>query len=433
MIRGSSRLERWGLCACLGPGIFGLCLIFLSFAGMRPGRGEILILATIFAAAGIIVHFTQRKHLPQPVTQTSATSRSWWIICLAVMAYGLYMIASNVLVYPVVEWDAFAIWQLKAKVLALHALNPRPEYFSNVNLSYSHLRYPVLVPMISAGAGAMTNRLEDFCKTPALLFYAGLGAIVFATIRRLNGTTAALAGTALLLSLEPILRYGGSGTAEMALTAFYGCSLVCILRWQESGDWGSLLLAAIYSACMAWTKNEGMALAAINAVVLPIIARPEFRRRGLLAGVVLVAIVAVLYSPWAIFVRGLPGTDENYLSRLTPHEILGNSSRLPTILEAILLEFVNVSNWGVFWIVVFGLAILQRRQLARRPIAAVGLLLVLHLLAYIPAYMVTTWKIDELLRVTTDRLLMHAAPAAALLIGMLWPRLIPSPQRVSLD
>jgi len=67
------------------------------------------------------------------------------------------------------------------------------------------------------------------------------------------------------------------------------------------------------------------------------------------------------------------------------------------------------------------LAIVERRQFRNPRAAFIGTLLLLHLLAYIPAFMVTNWNLDELFGVTIDRLLMHAAPAAAILMGFLWP------------
>ncbi len=86
-------------------------------------------------------------------------------------------------------------------------------------------------------------------------------------------------------------------------------------------------------------------------------------------------------------------------------------------------EMLNWQDWGLFWLITAGLAILQRRRFANPAAAVIGILLALHLLAYLPPLMVVrSWNINELLAVTTDRLLMHAAPAAAILIGLLWPR-----------
>ena len=39
------RLEIAALSACMGPGIMGILLIFLSMLGLRPIRGEILAIA----------------------------------------------------------------------------------------------------------------------------------------------------------------------------------------------------------------------------------------------------------------------------------------------------------------------------------------------------------------------------------------------------
>jgi 4-amino-4-deoxy-L-arabinose transferase-like glycosyltransferase len=310
---------------------------------------------------------------------------------------------------------------LKAKVLAIYPLYPRPAYFTNLSLSYSHLRYPLLAPMISAGMHAMTGSLDDLCKTISLLLYPSMGLVVFAAVKRINGTTAALTAAALLACLEPFCRYGGSGSAEMAVTAFYACSLLCILRWRENKDRGYLVLAAIFSGWMAWTKNEGLALAAIDAIVVAASGPREQRRKSIAAGVTLAAIAAAIYLPWILYSWGLPRTDEDYAGRFASTQIFSNLSRLGTILAGFGKELIDWEDWGLFWVIAVGLALAERRRFRNPQVAAIGVLLVLHVAAYVPAFLVTNWRLEELLSVTLDRLLMHAAPAAAILIGVLWP------------
>jgi len=405
----------------MGPALIAICLILLSMLGVRPGRVEILLLTGACAAAGILIWRWDRRE--NTVESGGRVFRLWAVICTAAIGYGLCAVVIDTIGYPVIEWDAFAIWQLKAQVLTMLPLHPRPAYFTDLNLSYSHLRYPLLVPMMSAGAHAMTGRLDDLSKTIALLLYPGMGMVVFAAVRRINGTTAALTATALLACLQPMLRYGGSGTAEMAITAFYACSILCIVRWRETGSWGYVVLCALFSAWMAWTKNEGLALAAVNAVVLALIKGHGLRRRAFAAAAIFTLIVAAIYLPWIIFSWGLPRTDEDYAGNLRIHGIISNVSRLPQILGALGLEAVNWQDWGFFWLLAATLAIVQRRRFANPAAAIIGTLLVLHLLAYLPPLMVvTSWNLDELLAVTTDRLLMHAAPAAAILIGLLLPK-----------
>jgi 4-amino-4-deoxy-L-arabinose transferase-like glycosyltransferase len=326
------------------------------------------------------------------------------------------------LIYPVVEWDAFAIWQLKAKVLALQPMDPRPGYFSDLALSFSHLRYPVLVPMVSAGMHAMTGRLDDLGKTVSLLWYPGMLGAAYCAVRRINGKTAALTATALLACVQPFCRYGGSGTAETALTAFYACSILCLLRWQETEQWGYAILAAIFSAWMAWTKNEGLALAAVNVVVMAAMGPRGKWKKSLAAAGMLAAAVAVLYLPWIAYTWGLPRTDEDYGGKLNPQEILSHLGRLGTIVTGMGTELFNWQNWGLLWVIALGLAAARWRRFKDRAVATIGILLILHLLAYVPPLLVTNWKLEDLLAVSMDRLLLHAAPAGAILVGVLWPK-----------
>lgn len=420
LARRASRFEVIALSLCMGPGVFGFLLILISMLGFRPARSEILVLAAIFALAAFLISKFRR---PNPDVRVPAGSTpSWWIIlCCVAIAYGLIAVAIDALLFPVNEWDAFAIWQLKGQVLAIYPLHPLPAYFTNLALSYSHLRYPLLVPMVSAGMHAMTGSLDELAKSISLLLFSGMTLAVFATVRRLNGLTGALAATALVVCLEPVSRYGGSGTAEMALTAFYTCSLLCILRWQQTRAWGFLILAALFSAWMAWTKNEGLALAAVNAIVIAASGPRGSRSKSLRAGIALATIVAVIYLPWLFYSWGLPRTDEDYAGRFASLQIFSGFDRLGQILAWFGKELIDWQDWGLFWIIVAALALAERRRFKNPRIRLIGVLLILHILAYIPAFMVTNWKLNELLSVTLDRLFMHAAPAGAILIGLLWP------------
>ena len=418
--RGATRLEIAALSACMGTGIMGIVLIFASMMGVRPTRGEILLFGTASVAAGIAV-WRLRPAAQRFQGPRSGTPRWWIAACFIAIGYGLLAVGIDALIYPVIEWDAFAIWQLKAEVLATLPMHPKPGYFSDLSLSFSHLRYPVLQPMVCAGMHAMTDRLDDLGKTIAMLWYPGMLGAVYCAVRRMNCRTAALTATALLACAEPFCRYGGTGTAEMAITAFYACSILCLLRWQETGQWKYAILAALFSAWMAWTKNEGLALAAVNAVAMAAMGPRGKWRTSLVAAGMLAVIVGAIYLPWIVYTWGLPRSDEDYAGRLNPHQILSHLGRLGAIVAGMGTELVNCRDWGLLWVLVLVLAAARWRRFRDRAIAMLGILLILHLLAYVPPLMVTNWNLSELLWVSADRLIMHAAPAGAILFGALWP------------
>ena len=85
----------------------------------------------------------------------------WIVAPLAITLAGLVMIVVVALSSPLSEWDAFAIWGFKAKVLTHDALRPTPAYFHDLTLSYSHLDYPLMFPFLTAGAYAAMGTVDD--------------------------------------------------------------------------------------------------------------------------------------------------------------------------------------------------------------------------------------------------------------------------------
>jgi hypothetical protein len=436
--KGRCRLEIAGLSACLGPALMGLLLLLLSMLGMKPSRAELLIIA-IPAAAASALWLKLPAPRSRPVKRAfPPVAKFWAVLCAAGILYALVSIAADALTNPVTEWDAFAIWQLKGKLLAVYPLFPKPGYFSTLSLSFSHLRYPLLWPMISAGMHAMTGTLDDAGKMPSILLAVGLPLALYSALRESRSRAVSLAAIALMLNVSTLYNCGGSGTAEMPLTAFYGGSILCLLRWQKRGFFGDFVLAALFTAMLPLTKNEGAPLAIINALAVLFFAPMEWPK-AMRAAALFCAIVFALYLPWLLFVHGIPSSDEDYIHRLTPGLMLAHLDRLPTILaafwrEATFARYADhpgiTADWGLFWLILGLLAIAQWRKFKAKAVSMLGILLVLHFAAYIPPYLVVgdQWHLTELLDVTTGRLLLHMAPAAALLIGLLWPTWAEEPE-----
>jgi hypothetical protein len=163
-------------------------------------------------------------------------------------------------------------------------------------------------------------------------------------------------------------------------------------------------------------------LAAINIVAILAVTRRPWRARGLAWAAGFAVVVAGLSLPWILYASHLPSTGDNYAAHLNGAEIISQRGRLPVILGAMAAELVNWHRWGLFWIVLFMVTVLQGRGVFSRAILTLWILLGVHLIGYVPPYLVTTWDLGELLKYSLSRLVLHAAPAGALLIGLEWPR-----------
>src|SRR5262249_21759407 len=149
--------------------------------------------------------------------------RSWpkrSLIALLIVA----LLAANLVVWfialglPIIEWDSFAIWELKAKVLYFDPLLPRPAYFNDLRFAYSHLEYPLLVPMLTAGAYAMMGQVNDqFGKIMLPVLFAAQTLLAYTGARLWLNRIQALAMALLLVGSPIFVMLGGIGSVDVPL------------------------------------------------------------------------------------------------------------------------------------------------------------------------------------------------------------------------
>jgi len=99
--RGASKIEIAGLSVCMGTGVMGIVLIFLSMAGIRPAAAEIFVIAGIMAlAAPVVRHFKKSETI---VERGQSKVAPWWAVaCFVAMGYGLLSVGIDAIHFPVI-------------------------------------------------------------------------------------------------------------------------------------------------------------------------------------------------------------------------------------------------------------------------------------------------------------------------------------------
>jgi hypothetical protein len=219
------------------------------------------------------------------------------------------MIVVVALSSPLTEWDAFAIWGFKAKVLAHEALRPTPAYFHDLTLSYSHLDYPLMVPFLTAGAYAAMGTVDDQTgKLVSVFLDVLIVPMVYLGLRWKLRRLPAACLSATLAMLPVMFRYGGVGCADLPLAMFYAGSILYVARWIDRQQWPDLILAILFSAFVAFTKNEGMVLALMNGAVLLGFGLWGGRRRAGVGAAAFFTGLLAMDAAWLIWSRSLPRT-----------------------------------------------------------------------------------------------------------------------------
>ena len=321
------------------------------------------------------------------------------------------------LLMPVYNGDAYAIWVLKAKVLFYEGFGS--SYFHNPNLGYSHLDYPLLIPMLISGVYSILGSADDsYGKIIYPFIYLLFIGLIFSAARRKLDLEKSLLLTALFASIPTLVKWSGTGTADMALTFFYAGSIFHLIIFTEKKTIQDLMLSAFYSSLCILTKNEGLPLALINILIL--IVFHSIPQKNIKCFLTYFLILIIPCTPWLVFSQSLPRIHENSLAIINLTDFVKNIVRLKTIIPELLKEYFNIQNWGIFWITTIAFSLVAWKHLRNRTVAILFILFILHTSLYILIYIVYPFSMEWLLVTTLDRLVLHTTPAILLILAYLF-------------
>jgi hypothetical protein len=171
---------------------------------------------------------------------------------------------------PLGFWDAFAIWNLKARFFYLESGEHWLRAFSET-ISWSHTDYPLMLPLSVArlwtyGAGADQ-------AIPALLgvFFALLiGALLFGAVASFRGRPMGFLAVLALLATPSFMGQVVWQLADIPMSYFLAAALALVVTSRRQGEASSglLVVAGVLAGSAAWTKNEGLLFALAIALGL---------------------------------------------------------------------------------------------------------------------------------------------------------------------
>jgi hypothetical protein len=418
--RPMSLAQLAALGPAVGAGTMGLLLFWSSLIGFAPSR-PLLAIIVVMALTLLVLRQKTNRWPVRFRPNDREKGGKWIVVPLAAIVIWVAIISAGAVSTPLSDWDAFAIWGFKAKVLAHEALRPTPAYFHDLSLSYSHLDYPLMVPFLTAGAYAAMGTVDDQTgKLVSVFLDVLLVPMVYLGLRWKLRRLPSVCLSAILILLPVMLRLAGAGCADLPLTMFYAGSILYVGRWIDQRQRADLILAILFSAFMAFTKNEGLVLALINGAVMLGFGLYYGPRRAWIGALFFFAGLLAMDAAWLIWNRSLPRTHEDYGAKLWSSLLVTNLPRLKQIIPLMTVQAAEFQTWGLLWILLVVMVLLGWRAWRRSYVLALWVLLGLHLLSYALVYCVTPWELATLMSMTMDRLLLHTVPAVIFLAGWHW-------------
>ncbi|MCS6850029.1 MAG: hypothetical protein NZ700_02530, partial [Gemmataceae bacterium] len=180
-------------------------------------------------------------------------------------------------------WDAWAIWNLRARFL-YRAGDDWGLAFSD-RLAWSHPDYPLLLPAnVVRGwlwAGSETLAVPQLL---AGLFTLGTTGVLIAALTLLRSATVGLLAGAVLLSSPLFLEVGAAQYADVpfALSLTAAAALLALHDRHPLTSLRLVVVAGVFAGLSAWTKNEGwLSIVALATVrVLVAVGRGSWRAMG---------------------------------------------------------------------------------------------------------------------------------------------------------
>jgi hypothetical protein len=381
-----------------------------------------------FGVIGIALRMrsaTQEAHPPPAEAVRGDRALAAAAVLLVVAAAGVaavWFVASSA-VYPHGEWDAWAQWNLRARFFFRGFADGTWRDAFALVLQWSHPDYPMLVPM-SVARMWLYGR-ADTVLAP-VVFGGAMAAATVATaafsVGHHRGAARACLAAAAILACPSFVRYSAAQCADVALGFLL---LGAFVFWARAADapanrwyWA---LAGMSAALAGWTKNEGLAACAVFLVTVTGERLWTTRRaRGigsLLAGAAPVLLVIVIFkmtlAPSSYFTA-----EQTFAHALAS---LVNGERIRVVADAFARELWLTGATVVGVLPVLALLALirgidRRGSIAAR--AAIPAMLVL-LLIYGAAYIVTPKDLVWQLQTSLDRLVLQVVPTLTWAVIML--------------
>ncbi|MEM4247889.1 MAG: hypothetical protein QXH80_01360, partial [Candidatus Nanoarchaeia archaeon] len=444
----------------LGAGVTSFVLFYFLLFGAR------LSYATIIALAGLslfCVRISKAHLLLQYESEktSSDTNKEFFslkffadLFLLLAIGVGIALISLNVIYTPLWDIDSFALWGLKAKVLYLSSLS-KTEYFYREELGFSHLDYPLLMPLLSAGIYACYG---EVCETAGKILCIPLSiSIVFLLLSYASRRNIflALLITALYSTLPAFLHWAGVGTAEIWLLGFYFVMLYfslefltdkswcnaqtglasveqtvgkkgCVLSstssissldrtsspWRNKPSRGKdaeplsegnkssrdgeikiLALVFLSALFLSFTKNEGLPISIIVLMTLVLFSVYKYGIKILRLHFVFWMLLFLAFLPWLYWSYDIPRIHENYPAQIKNIFLMEHIKRLPNILKAFGAQVINLNRWGIFWLLTVIACVWNFKCWEVKFLLAV---MVLHLGMYIFIFTISPWDTEYL-------------------------------------
>ncbi len=310
------------------------------------------------------------------------------------------------------NWDAWAIWNLRARFLAADPHLASRAWSAELGHT-THAEYPLLISAFVARTWRYGRDASNVAPAAtSFVFWLALMALTAGGIAALRGRSLGLLAALVLAASPAVLQEVPAQYADIPLACYIALSIVMALA-----DFP--LLAGIFAGLAAWTKDEGLLFAAVFVIAMAI-----FRRKSAIAAVLGAlpgALLAIIFK--LVAAQGTPSLVA--AGSTGALQKIGQWGRWEMSASAYGRQFLNLGHdWYHPILPLAALAIVLRFDRARRrDMLFCGSIVAAMLAGYFTIFLITPNPLDWQLQTSLGRLFVQVWPGAivAIAIGLTAP------------
>ncbi len=414
---------------------FGItaCLFFLWSYIFHPDFPGFWLVELLLIILLLFLNWKQRHFIDISLPDLKKWTRLDWIFALLFLAVGVISLATFIAytnANPHGRYDAWAIWNVRARMLARAGEHWKTIFIPQV----FHADYPLLVPLTIARswvlAGTESQRIPP--AVAGLFTFASAGILVGSLFSLGKKQISWLAGI-IFLSTPWVIYFGSLQFADLPLAACILAASTCLclglIDRPNVSRW--LILAGLSAGLAGWTKNEGQLFLLVFLLIACCSVFLAFKQSNPLKLLIskmtlglLLPLVVILLFKFTL----APANDVVDTGNLNPaiSQIL-SLPRYGEVIQALQEYPKGFGGWAIpipFVFIIFWL-LLKPQVIRENKDAALTLaaLLWLQLVGYFIVYVITPHDLQAHINQSYDRLLMHLYPSFLLFVFLFLPSL----------
>jgi hypothetical protein len=279
--RWATALVELSLGSLFGPGLASVLYFALLAAGLATRGTALGMLAALLAAsAGLWWKLTPSSSPPAaPASKRFPYLWALWIAVALGLVFFLLDFQSASSANPTGQWDAMAIWNLRARDLASGGDFWRRAVSSELGgPGVTHPGYPLFLSGFIAIQWSVTGGFDQIVPIAAsLLFAMGTLILLGANLASRRSVALGLLAWLVLLASEVFASQTAAQYSDLLQGLAFLSALVLLEAAEERAEPRALVAAGLAIGLSCWIKNEGwpFALAALG------VAAWRFRLRGM--------------------------------------------------------------------------------------------------------------------------------------------------------